>query len=92
MGGEGEVKSWRGFYAVVYRNYSAYTHPTLRGLNPVVVDLSPNRRRVQLEGRHRGNGPYGIATVIFGLALFVVAEALGWPDAAEVTAIFERHP
>jgi hypothetical protein len=29
--------------------------------------------------------------VIFGLALFVVAETLGWPDADEVTAIFERH-
>jgi len=92
MGGKGELKSWRGFYAIVYRNYSGYTHPTMRGLNPVVVDLSPTRRRVQLEGRHEGNGPYGIATVIFGLALFVVAETLGWPNVDEVTAIFDRYP
>jgi hypothetical protein len=92
MGGKGEAKSWRGFYAIVYRNYSGYTHPTMRGLNPVVVDLSPTRRRVQLEGRYLGNGPYGLATVIFGLALFVVAEALGWPDRDQVTAIFERYP
>jgi hypothetical protein len=91
MGGKGEAKSWRGLYAIVYRNYSGYTHPTMRGLNPVVVDLGPTRRRVQLEGKHLGNGPYGIATVIFGLALFVVAEALDWPDADELTAIFDRY-
>jgi hypothetical protein len=91
MGEKGEAKSWRGLYAIVYRNYSGYTHPTMRGLNPVVVDLSPTRRRVQLEGHHQGNGPYGIATVIFGLALFMVAEALGWPNAGELTAIFDRY-
>jgi hypothetical protein len=91
MGGKGEAKSWRGLYAIVYRNYSGYTHPTMRGLNPVVVDLGPTRRKVQLEGRHSGNGHYGIATVIFGLALLVVAEALGWPDAGELTAIFDRY-
>lgn len=92
MGGRGEVKSWRGFYAIVYRNYSGYTHPTTRGLHPVVVDLDSTRRRVQLEGRHQGNGPYGMATVIFGLSLFVVAESLGWPGAGAVTAIFDRYP
>jgi Family of unknown function (DUF5677) len=59
MGGKGELKSWRGFYAVVYRNYSGYTHPTMRGLNPVVVDLSPSRRRVQLEGAIRATVPTG---------------------------------
>lgn len=91
MGGKGEARSWRGLYAVVYRNYSGYTHPTMRGLNPVVVDLSPTRRRVQLEGRHQGNGPYGMATVIFGLALLMVARALGWPDADQITAIFDRY-
>jgi hypothetical protein len=47
---------------------------------------------VELEGRHQGNGPYGMATVIFGLALFVVSEALGWPDPGAITAVFERHP
>lgn len=63
----------------------------MRGLLPMVVDLDSTHRRVQLEGRHQGDGPYGIATVIFGLAPFVVAEALGWPSAPEVIATFERH-
>jgi len=92
MGGEGEVKSWRGLYAIVYRNYSGFTHPTYRGLNPVVVDLSPTRRQVRLEAPYEGSGPYGMATVIFGLSLLILADALGWPNADDVVAIFERYP
>jgi hypothetical protein len=92
MGSKGEVKSWRGFYAIVYRNYSGFTHPTYRGLNPVVIDLTPTRKRVQLEQPYKGIGPYGMATVIFGLSLLLAAEALRWPDATAVEAIFERYP
>lgn len=92
MGGKGEVQSWRGFYAIVYRNYSGFTHPTYRGLNPVIVDLGPTRKQVRLEEPYEGSGPYGMATVIFGLALLVAAEALNWPDAGEITAVFERYP
>jgi transcriptional regulator with XRE-family HTH domain len=92
MGGKGGVKSWRGFYAIVFRNYSGFTHPTYRGLNPVVVDLTPTRKQVRLEAPYEGSGPYGMATVIFGLGLLVAAQSLGWPDADEVTRIFERHP
>jgi Family of unknown function (DUF5677) len=92
MGGKGEVKSWRGFYAIVFRNYSGFTHPTFRGLNPVVVDITATRKQVRLEAPYEGNGPYGMATVIFGLGLLVVAQSLGWPDADEITAIFERYP
>jgi GNAT superfamily N-acetyltransferase len=92
MGGKGEVKSWRGFYAIVYRSYSGFTHPTYRGLNPVVVDLGPTRKQVRLEAPYEGSGPYGMATVIFGLTLLILADTLGWPDADEVVAIFERYP
>lgn len=92
MGGQGETKSWRGFYAIVYRNYSGFAHPTFRGLNPVVVDLSPTRKQVRLEEPYEGSGPYGMATVIFGLSLLVASTALGWPKADDVVAIFERYP
>lgn len=34
MAGKGKAQSFRGFYAVVYRNYSGFAHPTCRGLNP----------------------------------------------------------
>jgi hypothetical protein len=92
MGGEGETKSWRGFYAIVYRNYSGFAHPTFRGLNPVVVDISPTRKQVRLEKPYEGSGPYGMATVIFGLVLLVASTALGWPKADDISAIFERYP
>lgn len=92
MGGEGELKSLRGFYAMLYRNYSGVAHPTFRGLNHVVDDLGPTRRQVRLENEYEGNGPYGLATLIFGLALHVAAQTLGWPSPGEINAIFERHP
>jgi hypothetical protein len=30
--------------------------------------------------------------VIFALGLYVTAITLGWPQIAEIEAIFERHP
>jgi hypothetical protein len=92
MGTQDEVKSFRGLYAILYRHYSGVAHPTYRGLNHVVEDLSPTRRRVVLEARYEDNGPYGIATAIFALALYVVANTLGWPRPDEINAIFERYP
>lgn len=92
MRGDRAIQSFAGFYTFVYRQYSAYTHATYRGLNCVVDDLGPTRRRVRLEGPYDGNGPYGTATAIFGLALLIVASTLGWPDVAEVNAIFEKYP
>jgi hypothetical protein len=87
-----EVKSFRGLYAILYRNYSGVAHPTYRGLNHVVEDLGPTRRRVGLEGPYDSNGPYGIATVIFALGLYVAGNTLGWPQGPDVNAIFERYP
>jgi hypothetical protein len=91
MGYQGDLQSFRGLYAVLYRNYSGVAHPTYRGLNHVVEDLAPTRRRVALEGQYEGNGPYGMATVIFALALYVAAYGLGWPRSAEINEIFARR-
>jgi hypothetical protein len=92
MGASPEVNSFRGLYAVLYRNYSGVAHPTYRGLNRVVEDLGATRRRVGLETEYEGSGPCGIGTVIFALGLYVTAITLGWPQIAEIEAIFERHP
>ena len=92
MGGNGEAQSFRGLYAFVYRNYSGFTHSTYRGLHPVVVDLSSTRKQVRLEEPYEGSGPYGMATVIFGLSLLIAGSALGWPNGGDVVAIFERNP
>lgn len=92
MGASPEVNSFRGLYAVLYRNYSGVAHPTYRGLNPVVEDIGGTRRRVHLEAEYDGSGPYGMATVIFALGLYVTANTLDWPQITEMKAIFERHP
>lgn len=92
MGAHGEVKSFRGFYALIYRNSSGFAHPTYRGLNAVAAEVTPGRQQVWLEAHHEGTGPYGMATLIFGFGLYLASIALGWPDATEIGAIFERHP
>jgi hypothetical protein len=92
MGGHHEVQSFRGLYAILYRNYSGLAHPTFRGLNPVVEGLGRTRRRIVLEQPYTSNGPYGIATVIFALGLHVAALTLGWPRRDDVDQIFERYP
>ena len=84
--------SFRGLYAFVYRNYSAGAHPSYRGLNPVVEEISPTLQRVVLEGPPEGRGPYGLATVIYSLALYVAAGSIGWPAEDEVEAAFEAYP
>ncbi|HET7444520.1 MAG TPA: DUF5677 domain-containing protein [Solirubrobacterales bacterium] len=92
MGAHGELKSFRGFYALLYRNSSGFAHPTYRGLNAVAAEVEPGRQRVWLEERYEGTGPYGMATLIFGFGLYLANAALGWPEADEITAIFDRHP
>jgi hypothetical protein len=87
-----EAGSLRGLYAIAYRHYSGTAHPSFRGLNPVIEDITRTRKRVVFEGPFTGRGPYGMATVIYALGLYVAAAALGWPDAHEVTSVFERYP
>lgn len=92
MGAHGELKSFRGFYALLYRSNSGFAHPTFRGQNVVAAEVAPGRQRAWLEERHEGTGPYGMATLFFGFGLYLASAALDWPDAAEISAIFDRHP
>lgn len=91
LGSQG-FSSFRGLYTVLFRQHSGLVHATMRGLNHVTVDLSPTRRRVLLEAPLDGRGPYGLATVVYGLGILVAAESLGWSSGAEVEAIFARYP
>lgn len=88
----GTIQSFAGLYASLYRYYSATAHPTMLGLNRVSDDLDRGRRRIRLEGDYQGTGPYGMATVVFGLALYASATAIGWPSSNAIDSVFERHP
>jgi hypothetical protein len=85
------LRSFRGLYTIIFRQHSGLVHATFRGLNHVTVDLEPPRKRIVMKDvAPTGNGPYGMATAVYGLGLLVASEALGWPDAAEVDDIFDR--
>jgi hypothetical protein len=82
--------SFRGLYTILFRQHSGLVHATMRGLNHVSVDLEPPRMRIVTKDvRPEGNGPYGMATAVYGLGLLVAADALGQPDAVEVEHIFD---
>lgn len=86
------LRSFRGFYTILFREQSGLVHATMRGLNYVTIDLAPPRKQVVLEGPLEGNGPYGMATVVYCIGLLVAAESLGWPDGDELERIFARYP
>jgi hypothetical protein len=94
MGAHTALISFRGWYASLYRHYSGMAHPSVRGLHRVVDELGPVRRRIRLEGQYEGNGPYGIATFMFGVALYVASATatIGWPSADAITDVFARNP
>lgn len=87
---QGSLPSFAGLYTFLYRRLSGTAHPSFRGINPVVVDITETRKRVVLEARFDGNGPWGMATIIYGMALFVVNASLGWPDLDRINAAFDR--
>ena len=80
--------SFRGLYAAAYRRFSAIAHPTNLGLNPVTVDLDRSHKRVQLEERPpHMHGPFGLATIVFALGLYVAAETIAWPRKFEIDRV-----
>ena len=85
-------RSFRGMYAVLYRHYSGMAHPSAMGLNRVFDELGGARRRIRIEHKYQGNGPYGMATVLFGFALLVASQTIGWPHRDAVDKVFARYP
>lgn len=77
---------------MLFRSHSGLVHATFRGLNAVVEDLSPTRRRVLARPPLNGRGAYGMATVVHALGLLVAAQAVGWPSEADVHHVFDTYP
>lgn len=84
--------SFSGLYDWLFRGYSSLAHPSEVGLFRV-TDTLGGHVRIRTERREPDrSGPYGMATVLFGLALFVAGKSIGWPDVQKVHALFERYP
>jgi hypothetical protein len=89
--GVDEFGSFRGLYTILFRQHSGLVHSTYRGLNHVIEHVSPTGRRVVLETSLGGRGPYGMAVAVYGLALLVAAQAIGWSSADDVEALFASY-
>ncbi|MCW2980623.1 MAG: hypothetical protein JWO14_2350 [Solirubrobacterales bacterium] len=75
---------------MAYRRHSAIAHPSLMGLNFVVVDLPDGSKRVQLEQRDpEMHGPFGLGVILLAFSLYIAGQAIGWLAQDEVTAAFE---
>src|SRR6266571_905720 len=89
MGRHTEALSFSGWYSLLYRSYSAVAHPSEMGLHRVTGELAVGRLRIDLEGPlSTRTGPYGIATFVFGVVLYIASDALSWPDAELVSEVF----
>jgi hypothetical protein len=88
--GSETTHSYRGLYAVVYRQLSAVDHASVMGLGPVVVDLPDGSRRVELGTESQGMDPVGNARLLLAWSLYVAAETLGWPDRDSIDDAFAR--
>lgn len=86
-----QLMSLSGLYTLVYRSYSAIAHPSEIGLQRVTEEIGRGRQRVQIERPSTRSGPWGIAGVVYTIALLAASESLGWPDADAVYAIYERY-
>jgi hypothetical protein len=90
MGKHTEVLSFSGWYASLYRAFSTMAHPSEIGLYRVTEEIRRGRVRVQLERPSSRQGPYGMATFVYGIALLAAGETLAWPDSGDVLEIFEH--
>ena len=86
-----QLMSLSGLYTLVYRSYSAIAHPSEMGLQRVTEEIGQGRQRVQIEQPSTRFGPWGIAGVVYTIALLAASESLGWPDADAVYAVYERY-
>jgi hypothetical protein len=82
---------FRRLYTLLFRTHSGLVHATFRGLNHVTEVVSSTRTRVLVQLPPDGRGATGMATVVYGLALLVAAQALGWPSTADVHAVFDLY-
>lgn len=82
-----DVKSFRSFYAWIYRHNSSYEHASYMGLNSVAVDLSDETARVDVS-QGVVMRDVGLISVLYTIALRIAADVLGRPDSAEVDAVW----
>jgi hypothetical protein len=87
------LQSYRGFYALMYRNHSGYAHPSGLGLLAVAEGLPGRGTRVDLEAADDDDpDPLRLATAIYTYSLLIAAQTIGWPHEPDLRAIWDESP
>jgi len=79
-----------GIYAVCFRHFSAYVHPTTSGLQAFVTDAVDGG--LAIGPPSTDHDCVGLASSVFGLQLHVCSEIMGWPGNDQINQIFETYP
>lgn len=74
-------------YASAYTHYSMATHALMQPLYRYVGTHPDGGVFVGAEGNDPESTPWAVGLLVFALGLLVSAEALGWPDPAQVRAL-----
>jgi hypothetical protein len=85
------LQSYRGLYALMYRNHSGYAHPSGLGLLAVAEDLPDGGTRVALEAADENDpDPLGLAMALYTYSLLIAAQILGLPDERDIEAVWNE--
>lgn len=87
--GGGRPYELRSIYTVLYRYYSAATHGQGLALQTLIKKTSAGKPVVDLSAPELAHSVL-VAPPVFGLALFVSAEVLGFPDRSAIHSIFQQ--
>ena len=86
--GSNPLASLRAAYTTLYRFGTAFAHPTLLGLNPV-MDRTPAATVAFVEKGDQGAKSMLLVPNLLAIALVIGSDLLGSPRMSEINAIFE---
>jgi hypothetical protein len=86
--GRNPLASLRAAYSTLYRFGTAFAHPTLLGLNPV-IDRTPTASVAFIEKGDQGAKSMVLVPNLLAIALVIGSDLLGRPRMSEINAVFE---
>lgn len=82
------LASLRAAYTTLYRFATAFAHPTLLGLNPV-MERTPGGTVIFIEKADQGAKPMLLVPSLLGMVLVIGSDLLGSPRMSDINAIFK---
>lgn len=88
----GSFATFRGIYASLFRESSAFAHARIFGIEPLVRGGSlPQVVVCRREKPMASANTFTLAPITFAMGLFVCAEVLGWPSRQSIHEVLESN-